>query len=706
VSGQVLNQTAFALKVAAGEQIEHFCPSIPPGVDVRTAPETDHIWLWIGVGIVYVAVFWFGQMSYLMRGSREHDEGDDEESITGSEDEDDAGPDFWTACCWRLPFRPATTLFTAARLEGILNQPFATREERRQLHQTMPEKTPPPVVRYMSWRRCSLAMLLTMGVGYYLMQLRVLSVAMNTRDHFVRVSNAAHLKSFEAWVVANPAIPRFIDYSMEKLWALFAGLLGEVLHGFIVVQIIVCILQLPPLVMLSTAARHWTSYVLSRKLVLSAWGAAFLTPLVVSMVPLATIINFSDITQTVDAYVHEFAVALHLDRAQDLLFHACDAVATNKLETGIDDISGSVRSTCEILSNFPIKMAMSCGPLSHSLCNIDLAQAIDACRGAVGQLESGNAAGASKLVQDSCREIKGMFADVDRDQGRRAAFDLLTHSLQLPFNRVVWGIGLITVTASLIHIIFTLIPPVAAVLPAFINGGIATKGLFPHSALPGVIIVLGPAFFLTGAWIVTTVIIHYISDPFAHALILCALLGPAAFVVAGALFKVTQPSDSDRFGRAMGWLKFISYWTFVVISVLVIYLVKEFRRFVEELAVYADWLHLSWGSLCVSCAMGIVYFFTLTCFGAIDWLVLDISKQKRYWHAWSYVTLKNLGWERLNEFRKSLGDQPDEDTKGWIGGDPPEILSIEYDMKERVSRSHLNELFKQRASRWPGKANH
>merc|ERR1712046_136695 len=86
----------------------------------------------------------------------------------------------------------------------------------------------------------------------------------------------------------------------------------------------------------------------------------------------------------------------------------------------------------------------------------------------------------------------------------------------------------------------------------------------------------------------------------------------------------------------MGEAAKVAMWTFYVVSLICLafgwWIFSLFFGVLKELESFAEWLHLSWEALIATALCGAIYFYMLTAFSALDWMLGDISVQQCFWH--------------------------------------------------------------------------
>jgi len=77
----------------------------------------------------------------------------------------------------------------------------------------------------------------------------------------------------------------------------------------------------------------------------------------------------------------------------------------------------------------------------------------------------------------------------------------------------------------------------------------------------------------------------------------------------------------------------------VLIAVCVVQIVQDLganpREHLHGFTKLMEWCHVSWGRLGLACVVRTFWSYALTCFGAADWMLSDVSAQQRYWSFWA-----------------------------------------------------------------------
>jgi hypothetical protein len=669
--GPARYNTTVARSMLAGEFIQHTClPKVQEGmaitgVDGRpmSAPTKDsdqnHVfaqWVWCSIGTVVVAAVCYQVWSLLRpswsapRPSGSCHIGRDQLSnpaISHASDNEAASPEGagrraspGEAGWLRFPLVPLHSFLQPGHVDRLVRGELATLTERREVRRVAPGGAP-TLANFLAWRRLCIGALLAVGILYYTMQCCILLSTKRHRLYFDELARRPEMKSYQAFVSGSAERFSFLQYTEQKLLTLLAGVLAEVLRGAAFVEIVVCTMELLPLLLLGMALVHWTSFARSRHYVLCAWFLAFLTPFFVSLFPMRLIVSFSETELQVDGYIHELAVALHLDKAQQLLLGGCGQVLNQKFDQRVEKVGKTLRTTCHSLSNFPLRLAVPCLD-SLALCHVDLGEAADGCREAINQFDMGHVEAASGIVKNECSKIQQAFvfgegSAKERERSRLRAFQALLDMMRMPFHTLVPSIEVISITVSALHAFFMVLPPFTGIAPGFVCGGITTKGLVPHSELPGAVIMIVPIVQASIMWLISTVLFQYVSHTWTLCFIVVILSFPLSFVVISSRHQMTQPTPQETLGNGIQAL----HATSALLTLCILVLARQIFRDaagraadVPGLTQLMDWCNVGWGQLSFSGFVHMLYSFMLTSFGATDWMISDISAQQRYWQFW------------------------------------------------------------------------
>ncbi|CAK0789340.1 unnamed protein product, partial [Prorocentrum cordatum] len=369
-------------------------------------PDRSHVfvqWAWCVAGAVVVAAVCYQMWSLLRlswssqcRSSNcqiSRDQLSSASIIHASESGADSPKELWRrappgGAVWlRFLLVPLRSFLQPGHVDRLVRGQLATRAERMEVRKVAPEGVP-TLANFLAWRRICIGALLAVGLVYYTMQCCILSSTKRHRLYFDALARRPEMQNYQAFVSSSAERFGFLQYTEQKLLTLLAGVLAEVLSGAAYVEIVVCAMELLPLLLLGMALVHWTSFARSRHYVLCAWFLAFLTPFFVSLFPMRLIVSFSETELQVDSYIHELAVALHLDKAQQLLLGGCGQVLNQKFDQRVEKVGKALHATCHSLSSFPLRLAVPCLD-SLALCHVDLGEAADGCREAISQFDMG-----------------------------------------------------------------------------------------------------------------------------------------------------------------------------------------------------------------------------------------------------------------------------------------------------------------------------
>lgn len=472
---------------------------------------------------------------------------------------------------------------------------------------------------------------------------------------------------------------------------MLASVVGKVLGGAFWLEFTICVVEVLPLIFLALALKNWKHFSVSRSLVLGAWFTAFVSPFVVSIVPMRLMLNFDSIDEKADYYVRELAVAMHLDQAQEILMSGCKDMATGHFDRRVWNFKDALRKTCRNLANFPTHLVVPCVH-SFSLCRVDLSQAMDGCRQSLQQFDAGHVELATKLLEKQCVQIEGAFMGSNTTltgrEGQQEAFKEVVSVLSVPLHTLVPSVEVISITVSALHAFFMVLPAVLGVAPGFMRAGLTTKILMPHSELPGAMLFAVPIILTNAAWLACTVIFQYISGIGVLVqlmVVLCCLL---AFIYLAAYYKVTWPIPPRVLLSTTHWFQVTSAASVVLAALFCIRIGIELNHQVKKvpgLQELMDWCQVSWARLAFACSIHVLYFFLLTSFGASDWMMLDISVQLQYWKPW--LSNRTCTGKAEEESRSGgSGFFPSEESRS-SHGETPEVLTRRTFQERRKHKS-------------------
>lgn len=481
-----------------------------------------------------------------------------------------------------------------------------------------------------------IASLLGLGLLYYLCLLRVFYWTHYHREFLAGVSSEVRVQTFQNWLNSGPVMPGFKDYTQAKLVTLLAGIFSEVLRCTMLMESVVVIFELVPLFCLFMAMRKWTEYSTSRAYVITAWAVAFATPLLVSIFPLRLITDFSVVEGNVDSFLRELAVPLHFADVQRLVMNGCERIQDEDVASLTNKISNSLHQVCDMLvsvSHMVLTEALNTQAFHAAINNcpivalqFDRARAqrvamvlVHACHGGASLLNAANATAASSALHSS------VVAGPTGGEG----FSSLVSLLDEIFRDVMPSFEVVTVATSIIHVIFTASAPVLAVAPGFVCAAVATKLMLPHAEAPGVIMIVMPVCFTCSAWVVYTIIFQYSTNVVHLSLLATSLFVPVAFVIIGAVNRVTKPTSKHKLLWTVRLLRIGSMMFTCVVFAIALVLSR-----VENRLLQAEWMQgirMSMSALQLAFAVALFFFWVLTSFGVTDWMVSDCSAQQRFW---------------------------------------------------------------------------
>mmetsp|Transcript_136141 Transcript_136141/g.435488 ORF Transcript_136141/g.435488 Transcript_136141/m.435488 type:complete len:1005 (-) Transcript_136141:205-3219(-) len=666
--------------VLAGEFISHRCPPEPARAAVQKALVTDghmgpaEIFLDLVVGVL---LLWaFARVWFRMRGEDDKCkvhclEGHVQVAVDEEEQPALASSKSMAAFRpWEDHIMPATweTVVTPGLLDTLLHREFATSKERKAVRKVAPE-APPSYANYLAWRRSFVASLFILGVVSFIMQVRVLCSTWRHHIYFSAKGRDPLVATYQTWVAGNPPNPSFIEYSKAKMLTLLAGVLGEVLRGAFLTDLVVCTLELAPMILLLMAVVRWTSFTSSRSMVLWAWATSFIVAFGMSLFPVRSLLYFKNTELEADAYVHELAVALNLDKAQTLLLGSCDQIGEERFVDRVNMLGNSLKKLCDNLSIFPIELTVPCVD-SFALCHINLGEAMDGCSEAVQQFENGRTDKATAILKEQCNKIRSAFTSPtsveDKADSKVKAFDALVNIMRYPLRLVVPSVELTSLTISALHTVLMVLPSVVGIPPGFMAAGYISKVLAPHSALPGAVIILVPIILATVTWLVYTVLFQYITQNCGLMLLLICVCYPLVYVMIVVRFELMLPVKPHTLYRAAQASTITNVVLAVLAGVLIYFMSLDVdAKTVDQMKTGADllaWCHVSWSRLGLAVVSRTIYAFVLTYFGASDWMIADVAVQQRYWNIWAQ--------KRSRAMSPEVCQDDDEDDPYKMGGKP------------------------------------
>merc|ERR1719253_954424 len=187
---------------------------------------------------------------------------------------------------------------------------------------------------------------------------------------------------------------------------------------------------------------------------------------------------------------------MNLDKAQAMLLGSCDKITTEAFEKKLVNFGDTLKRTCNVFGGFPIELAAPCTD-TKVLCSGNLVKAVNGCREAVMQFDMGHVEKAAEILQAECNDVRGMFTSsvgstAERRNAQTQAFDVLVGMMRMPFHFLVPSVEGISITVSVCHALFMVVPPLVGIIPGIVVAGFTSKVLAPHSELPGAIIIIIP----------------------------------------------------------------------------------------------------------------------------------------------------------------------------------------------------------------------
>lgn len=633
--------------VLAGEFIEHVCPPRPPSVNVTVSDivtDGHSISLqdvFVNTIIVAGLLFAFARIWFRMRGEEyklkiKWLEKVAEEELAESTPLSGALKEFEHH---RLVPVSVETMFTPGLLDVLLHRNFATSYERHEVRKVAPE-APASYANYLAWRRMTIASLCIVGIISYVMQVRVLYSTYRHHIYFSSLGSDNNLARYQTWVATNPPNPSFLQYSEEKMLMILGHILGETLRGAFLTDLVVCAVELAPLICLFTAMLRWTSFAASRRYVLFAWMTSFAAAYGMSLFPVRFVLSFTQPEAEADQYAQEIVVALNLDKAQTLLLGSCDQITEDRFTSQLSDFGASLKRVCDNLSMFPLELALPCFD-SSSLCNVNLADALEGCSEAVQQFQYGHVDKASNILVEQCKKIRDAFISptVVSSNGTvttsKKAVDILVDMIRIPFRLVVPSVELTSLTISALHTILMVIPSVLSIAPGLMAAGYMTKVLAPHGALPGAFMLVVPVVLASMSWLIFSVLFQFVGQTSVLLLLFLCLCHPLVFIGIGIHYQLSHPISSGRLQQAARCSTISNAVIGVLLGVLGFQLfsgvnpesIQKIQGGMDLLA----WCHVSWSRLGLALGSRTVYAFALTYFGACDWIIAGEAVQQRYW---------------------------------------------------------------------------
>jgi len=416
--------------------------------------------------------------------------------------------------------------------------------------------------------------------------------------------------------------------------------LGEVLWGSFLIDLVVCTTELGPLILLSLAFWKWTEFSTSRKLIIRAWLVFFISAFVVSLFPVQSTLTFDRTERLADDYVHELAVALNLDKAQEFLLGSCEDIeADPKLADRIRFLGGTLKRTCSNLGKFPVELAVPCVG-SMDICHVNLHEALRGCREAVQQFEVGHFEKAVSILQLECQRIRSAFTSPAKSdkQDKDKAFHTLVDMMRMPFHAIVPSIEIVSTTISALHSLFMVLPPVLGMAPGVMAAGFSSKVFAPHSFLPGAILIIVPVVLVSIGWLVQTVVFQYVSHSWILVLLSLVTLYPLVYIFIAEKYRLHLPTDVVTLQHAARAIVLSTLFMVVIVAVVVPKILWDFAFALEQMKsvmTLLAWCHVDWARLGIACGARSLYSFSLTFFAVADWIVGNIAVQQRYWRYWA-----------------------------------------------------------------------
>jgi hypothetical protein len=313
------------------------------------------------------------------------------------------------------------------------------------------------------------------------------------------------------------------------------------------------------LVLCVAALYTWSTYRISRRLLLAAWILSFASPFAVSAIPSRTLVcslvpqhwstalYYSNTTQQAmvahsvqvswdsfdghrDAFLAGFAAHFQLDQRATQALGACAELQSDQADVTLQGARDSISKLCGVISK-----------CDNGFFNFFTG---DACKRAAQKCSACSAMVRDGRVDEALatsREVCTDFQDAVEKTQSGSAKDLQYVAVAADLvDKAQLGAELAIGLVNGLWAFKTMLPSAVAVAPAMLRGALKVKVLVPQSSIPGMFVVMLPWLYCPLLWCVYNLAFHMIGTLYLFFGLMLHAFAPMMYFLVGSVMGVTR----------------------------------------------------------------------------------------------------------------------------------------------------------------------
>uniref|UniRef100_A0A7R9UPC8 Uncharacterized protein n=1 Tax=Diacronema lutheri TaxID=2081491 RepID=A0A7R9UPC8_DIALT len=363
------------------------------------------------------------------------------------------------------------------------------------------------------------------------------------------------------------------------------------------------------------ALSRWHRYGLSLRLVSAAWLLTFVTPFLVSIIPVRMFVDWDAMDAIFADYAAEFRTHFGTATYEQTLLDLCGFVSGY----AGDDPAAIVDNVCNVVDRLPTSVDGS----AFATINANLAAAKVACEQARQLIGAGT-------DQMYLAQAKGICASVtpflDGSEGGAGSAELM-----LVVSKLIEQMrGYVELTIGLAHALMSfqiMVPAAISLAPGLIRGAMRAKTLVPQSSIPGMFILMLPWLYCPLVWCMYNIIFQLLGNLIMLMGLLLLAYGPMTYFVLGLHFNVTKPMTDHKMRQVLTWMNYyIIMYTSVAYSCIVYFIFFTDARELIENALK----EFKNPQLALAILFSILSKYLYTTLMGVDFMVHEIAEQRRW----------------------------------------------------------------------------
>lgn len=403
----------------------------------------------------------------------------------------------------------------------------------------------------------------------------------------------------------------FLDYQTKILEIALARTALPAKQIDVILDVILASFSWIALVPTLMALSRWHRYGLSIKLVGAAWLLTFVTPFLVSIIPVRMFVDWTSMDLVFEDYLTEFRTNFQTASKEQALIDICGFLSSYQDTSPV----ALVESVCGIVDDLPMSTGLS------ATISADLGKAHVACEKAREVLAAGTDQMILAQAKAVCATVTPYLSGGD---GSSAVL------LQVVSGMIAQMKGYVELTIGLAHALMSfqiMVPAAISLAPGLIRGAMRAKTLVPQSSIPGMFILILPWLYCPLVWCMYNIIFQLVGNLIMLMGLLLLAYGPMTYFVLGIHFNVTKPMTDHKMRQVLTWMNYyIIMYTSVAYTCIVYWIFFTSARTLIENALK----QFKNPQLALAVLFSVLSKYLYTTLMGVDFMVHEIAEQRRW----------------------------------------------------------------------------